>query len=129
MKFKSHISKISGIISRQIGILSRARYLLNKKLLMLLYSALILPYLTYCACIWGSNYSTTLRPVIIAQKRAIRMIAGVPPRTHTSALFKDLKILKLDDLVHSQILNIMHDFLRGKLPQTPCCKVYIECPM
>ena len=128
MKFKSHISKISGIISRQIGILSRARYLLNKKLLMLLYSALILPYLTYCACIWGSNYSTTLRPVIIAQKRAIRMIAGVPPRTHTSALFKDLKILKLDDLVHSQILNIMHDFLRGELPHAIAVKFTLSAP-
>ena len=94
LKFKSHVNKVSGVISRQIGIIGRARYLLNKKLLTLLYNALILPYFTYCSSVWGSNYPTTLHPVVIAQKRAIRMIAGVPAGTHTSALFHDLKILK-----------------------------------
>ena len=83
---------------------------------MMLYNALILPYLTYCVCVWGSNYVTTLHPVIVAQKRAIRLIAGVPARTHTSALFRDLCILKFDDLVQYQIINILHDFLRGTLP-------------
>ena len=116
LKFKSHISKISGIVSRHVGILGRARYLLNKNLLLMLYNALILPYLTYCVCIWGSNYQSTLHPIIVAQKRAIRVIAGVPPRTHTTPLFQDLKILKFDDLVHYQILNILHDFLNGRLP-------------
>ena len=86
LKFKSHVSKISGVISRQIGIIGRARYLLNAQLLMLLYNSLILPYLTYCACIGGSNYRTTLQPVIVAQKRAVRLISGVPAGTHTSQL-------------------------------------------
>ena len=117
LKFKSHITKISGIISRQIGIICRARYLLNQQLLMLLYNALILPYLSYCVCIWGSNYRTTLQPIIVAQKRAVRMIAGVPTRTHTSPLFKDLKILKFDDIVQYQILNILHDSLHGDIPK------------
>ena len=116
LKFKSHISKVSGVISRHIGIISRARFLLNQNLLMMLYNALILPYLTYCACIWGSNYPTTLHPINVAQKRAVRLIAGVPAGTHTSSLFRDLKILKFNDLVQYQILNILHDFLRAKLP-------------
>ena len=65
-------------------------------------------------CLWGSNYRTALHPTIVAQKRAIRLITGVPVRTHTSPLFRDL-ILKFTDLVQYQILNILHDFLRGKL--------------
>lgn len=43
------------------------------------------------------------------------MIAGVPARTPSSALFKNLKILKFEDLVQSQILNIMHDCLHGNI--------------
>ena len=116
LKFKSHINKVFGVISRHIGIMSRAIYLLNQKLLLMLYNALILPYLTYCTCIWGPNYRTTLHPITVAQKRVVRLIAGVPARTHTSPLFRDLKILKFADLVQYQILNILHDFLRCKLP-------------
>ena len=129
LKFKSHISKLSGVISRHIGIIGRARYLLNPKLLMLLYGALILPYLTYCACIWGSNYPTTLHPVIVAQKRAVRLIAGVPARTHTSTLFRDLKILKFNDLVQNQVIHILHDFLRGKLPLAIAEKFTLYTPI
>ena len=128
LKFKSHISKTSGIISRQIGIISRARYLLNQKLLILLYNALILPYLTYCSCIWGSNYPTTLSSIIVAQKRAVRMIAGAPARAHSSPLFRDLKILKFSDLVQTQILNIMHGFLRGELPPVIADKFILNTP-
>ena len=128
LKFKSHVSKISGVISRQIGIIGRARYLLNAQLLMLLYNSLILPYLTYCACIWGSNYRTTLQPVIVAQKRAVRLISGVPAGTHTSQLFRELKLLKFTDLVQSQILNILHDFLHERLPQVIADRFALSVP-
>ena len=117
LKFKSHVNKVSGVISRQIGVIGRARYLLNTKLMTLLYNALILPYLTYCSSVWGSNYATTLQSVVIAQKRAIRMIAGVPAGTHTSALFHDLKIMKFTELVQSQMLYVLHNYITGKLPR------------
>ena len=116
LKFKSHINKVSGLCSRNIGIICRAKYLLNKKLLLLLYNALILPYLTYCSVVWGCNYDTTLKPIITVQKRAIRLIADVNTREHTSPLFKQLGILKFKDLVHYNTLLIMHDYLFGVLP-------------
>ena len=46
----------------------------------------------------------------------------------SGARVKDLKILKLDDLVHSQILNIMHDFLRGELPHAIAVKFTLNAP-
>ena len=116
LKFKSHITKVSGTISRNLGIITRARYLLNKKQLILLYNALILPYITYCLVIWGSNYESTLQPVILLQKRAIRLIAGVGRMAHTSPLFRELKMLKVVDLLRHQLLIVLHDFLMGQLP-------------
>ena len=129
LKFKSHVGKVSGTISRHLGVIGRSRYLLNKHLLVMLYNALILPYLTYCACVWGSNYYSTLYPIIVAQKRAIRLIAGAPPRSHTSALFRDLRILKFTDLVQYQILNILHNLLRGTLPSVIANRVTLQVPM
>ena len=125
LKFKSHINKISGTVSRLVGVLGRARYLLNKELL-LLYNALVLPYLTYCVCIWGSNYPSNLHPIIVAQKRAVRVIARVPPRTHTATLFRYLNVLKFDDLVRYQMLNILHHFMTGRLPTVIADKFFLH---
>ena len=116
LKFKSHINKVSGLISRNLGIMSRARYLLNKKLLILLYNSLVLPYLSYCLLIWGSNYESNLNPIVIAQKRAIRLIAGVGRFSHTSPLFRELELLKFHDIINKQLLLLMHNCLFGRLP-------------
>ena len=117
LKFKSHIAKITSTCCRVLGMLYRSSYFLNKPLLLLLYNTMIQPYLTYCAVVWGSNYYSSLKPLITMQKRAIRLISGVSPRSHTSPLYRELKILKLEDLIKYQILLIMHDSLFGRLPQ------------
>lgn len=116
LKFKSHINKVSGLISRNLGVISRAKYLLNKKLMLLLYNALILPYINYCLIVWGSNYEANLKPVITVQKRAIRLISGAGRISHTSPLFRELRLLKLADLLNYQLLLILHDYLFGRLP-------------
>ena len=82
----------------------------------MLYNSLVLPHLNYAQVIWGSNYETTLEPLFIQQKRAVRLIYDVPPGTHTSPLFRELKILKLKDQLHYQLLLLLHDFLSGRLP-------------
>ena len=116
MKFRSHISKLTSTVSRHVGIISRARYILNKDLNLLLYNALVLPYLSYCLVIWGSNYESNIQPIITVQKRAIRLVAGAGRLSHTSPLFRELKILKLPDLLKYHVILILHDSLCGNLP-------------
>ena len=116
LKFKSHVEKVSGVTSRNLGIINRAKYLLQKKHKEMLYNALILPYLSYCIPIWGSNYEQTLKPLVTIQKRAIRLISGVGPLEHTSPLFSNLKLLKLSDLNKYNILLIMHDAMFRRIP-------------
>ena len=50
------------------------------------------------------------------QKRAVRLIAGVGRMSHTSPLFRELKILKICDLLHYQYLITLHNYLFGNLP-------------
>ena len=116
LKFKSHIEKVSGITSRNLGIINRAKFLLQKKHKQMLYNALILPYISYCIPIWGSNYKSTLKPQVTIQKRAIRLISGARPLEHTSPLFSNLKLLKLYDLNDYQTLLIMHDAMFQQIP-------------
>ena len=124
MKFRSHIIKLSSTVSRNVGIISRARYLLNKELATLLYNALVLPCLNYCLVVWGSNYNSNLQSLVIAQKRAIRVVAGAGRLSHTSPIFRELKILKLQDLLKYHLLLILHDCLFGHLPSIMSNKLF-----
>ena len=51
------------------------------------------------------------------QKKAIRLIAFSDFDAHTSPLFFELKLLKLQDHIKLQTLYFMHQFFTGKLPK------------
>ena len=63
-----------------------------------LYYYFIYPYLTYCNLVWGTSCKSHLERLKILQKKAIRIIAGVKPREHTDSLFKELRLLKLNEI-------------------------------
>ena len=48
---------------------------------------------------WGNTYSSSIKPLITLQKRAMRIITFSKPDEHSESLFKELEILKLGDLV------------------------------
>lgn len=118
LKFTKHIDQVSNIIGRNIGIISRIRFCIDKRTAHLLYNSLILPYINYCCMIWGSNYDSQLMRLVILQKRAVRLIEYVYPPFSSEPIFKKYNILKLADIVKSQMLLVMHKFVTGQLPQS-----------
>ena len=100
LNWKSHINYIAKKVKRSIGTLSKLRYYLNSKTLLDLYYALVYPFLTYCIIAWGNTYQTSLQPLIVLQKKAIRIKTFSSFYEHTSPLFKDLNIIKLFDLLN-----------------------------
>ena len=63
-----------------------------------LYFNLIHPYLMYCFPIYGATYSNHLQPLIVLQKRAIRIISRAGYLDASEPLFKLQNILKFQDL-------------------------------
>ena len=70
----SHITFVKNKVAKGIGIIRRARPLLNKNALKNLYHTFIYPYLTYCVEVWGSTKSVHLSPILLLQKKIIRLI-------------------------------------------------------
>ena len=65
--------------------------------------------------IWGSADTTHIQPLINQQKRAIRTIANAGFRDHTNPLFKQFKLLKLQDIHKFQLGTFMfHARQRGE---------------
>ena len=125
LNWKSHIKLIAKKMNRNIGLLSKIRYYVFEKIRVNLYYSLIFPYLTYGIVAWGNTYTSTLNPIVILQKRVIRMITFSDYNEHTSPLFKKLNICKLSDLAFLYTANCMHDFAFSKLP-SPFDNFFVE---
>ena len=97
-------------IRRSIVILSKLRYYVGLDILLSLYYALIYPFLTYGIIIWGNTYNTTLQPIFILQKRAMRLITFSRFDEHSSPLFKSLEIIKFLDLVTFHLAIFMYKY-------------------
>ena len=114
--WKTHISYISKKVKRSIGILSKLRYFISTKILLSLYYALVEPFLNYCIIAWGGTYRTTLQPLFILQKKALRIITFTSFNEHSSPLFKDLRVVELFDIIALQLAVFMYKFHNKLLP-------------
>ena len=54
--------------------------------------------LSYCNLIWGKAPQTYINKLFIAQKRIIRIFKNRPRTYHTNNDFKDLGILKVNEI-------------------------------
>ena len=86
-----HISEISIKVARVIGIMNKLKHIFPHQILRTLYNSLIHPHLIYGLYIWGFSP----KRLTILQKKAVRILARRPYISHTTPIFKDLKILKL----------------------------------
>ena len=93
--------------------LNRLKHILPQHILTTIYNSLINPYLHYCILTWGTNTER----LFLLQKRAIRTITKSHLLAHTDNLFKQLKILKVDDIYKQHQFTFYHKFLHNNLPK------------
>jgi hypothetical protein len=116
LSWKSHINYTAKKVKRNIGIISKLRNYVSLSTLKRLYYALVYPFLTYGILVWGCTYQTTLQPLFILQKKAVRILTNSSFHEHTSPLFKDMNFLKLCDLVSFHIALFTYKFHNQLLP-------------
>ena len=97
--------------------------ILSKSNLCTLYFSLIHPYLTYGNLLWGSAYQTHLKKLTVLQKRAIRAITRSKYNDHSSPLFKQLQILKCEDIHRYELAKFVFLVANNMLP-SPLLSIY-----
>lgn len=113
MSWNAHIEKLSSSVSRITGILSRVRFLLPKKVKLLIYKSLFLSHINYCHLVWGTTTLTNIHKLHVIQKRAVRAIADVPYGSHTSPLFDEMNLLTLPDYYYTSLMKRYHTGLKS----------------
>jgi hypothetical protein len=117
LSWREHISHISKKISKCIGIMYKIRRLIDMNTCKSLYYTLAYPYFTYCNIVWGSTYKTYMLPLVILQKRIIRVINGnFGSLEHTEPLFLKTKIIKFNHLHKYLMAQFMFNFHHGCTP-------------
>ena len=117
ISWKPQISHVRNKIAKSVEVLRRSRHLLNYKSLLMLYYALVYPYLNFGLEVWGNTYKTNLRPLIILQKRAIRIVHNTKYLDLTNPLVVKSSALKLPDLITFKTAQIMYKVKYYSLPR------------
>ena len=116
LNWKEHISLICSKLSKCIAIIYKPKHLSDKDSLVMLYDSLFVPYLSYCSEIWGNTYKTNINCVYVLQKKVLRIVCNVDYQYHSNVLFKELRMLKLFDIIELKTAMIMYKANKKMLP-------------
>ena len=72
--------------------------------------------MNYGSQTWGLSYDSYLQPLFLLQKKVLRSISFQPISSPSSPIFFSLKILKLKDMIHHDILKFVYRSLNGLTP-------------
>ena len=87
------------------------------EILKCLYHAHIYPLLLYCNLIWSTTFDTHLTCLNLQHKKIIRIITKSGYLDHTSPLFKNTQILKIEDITKFEIATFMFKNLANSSPE------------
>ena len=116
VNWKNHICLVKSKLSKRCAVMYRVSFLIDRHGMHILYYSLFLPYIMYCAEVWGNTYATNVQCLVILQKRVIRLLCGAKRLDHTTMLFYNLHILKVPDIVELKTAIIMFKAFHNLLP-------------
>ena len=85
--------------------------------MLTLYYTFAYPYFTYCIQVWGKTYISNCNKLVLLQKRLIRIISGSSYLAHTAPLYKEINLLKLDEIYQYMTLLFMYKYHNKMLPK------------
>jgi hypothetical protein len=118
LNWHNHIQYICTKLAKAAGIIFKLRNKMPQKVLMLLYHSLVGTYLQYGIASWGSAKSTALIKLQNLQNKVVRYLTRLSQRTNVAEQYKNLNILKLNDIYFLEVGKFMYRNSNQTLPST-----------
>ena len=115
LTFKSHINIMNAKLKRANTLLALSRHYLPSNLLKQIYYSQFHSHLSYGCQVWG-QIPASISQTTTLQKKAVRLMSFSPVDAPSSPIFKDLNILKLNDLITTNNIIFVHKTLNGMSP-------------
>ena len=113
LTFKHHINALCKSLSPLVGLFAKARHVIPRPVMRLLYFSLFNSKIQYCIETWGASTPNILNPLIVMQRKIIRILTFSGFRDETSSLFKSLNILTLPNMYLLKLSLIVYKELEG----------------
>ncbi len=112
-----HYKSLNSKLSRAVYILNKVKNILPFKCMKSLYHTLFHSHLQYGILLWGTSMLDKYKKKLqVKQNQAIRSVFNVRYNASTANLYTKAKILKIDDLIHQEILKLMYKHTNDLLP-------------
>ena len=125
LSFKNHIKNLYEKLNKYVGIFYHVRHMLPTKCRRVLYFSFIFSYIYYCAEIYGNATKATLKPLQLAQNRALRALQSKNKYYPVNEMHKNYSILKINDIIQYKQSKIIHSLLTGDKKLPPVLKKLI----
>ena len=119
---KKHTDVVKNTIYKVVGILYRLNNIFHKIFLQTLYNSLIASYINYGLLLWGVESNR----IELLQKKAIRLITNSSYTAHTTLLFIELGLLKIQDKFKLKLLKFYYKLSSNLLPEYESYRDVIE---
>ena len=112
----AHVNKLCKKLAQTNGILSKLHHCVPQKTYISVYFSLFYSFILYGSLACQFTSKTNLNRAFILQKKCLRKITFSFYKDHSNLLFKDLKLLKLCDVLEPEIIRFFCKFPRnGKI--------------
>lgn len=99
-------------ISKTVGILNRLKRIIPIKSLIAIYNSLINSHINYGILCWGYKCNRILK----LQKKAVRIISNSKYNAHSQPIFKQLRILTVNDIFTRKLYKFYYRMYHKNLP-------------
>ena len=109
LTWKYHTTELCKKLSRTAGIFFKVRHYVPLPTLICLYNSLFSYFLNYGISAWVLTYETYFNLLFRLQKKIRQAIKFQPFSAPSSPIFPSLKILKLQDVLHTNNLTFVYE--------------------
>ena len=108
LKWDKHLQNLVTKLSKANGVFYKIRNLVPRKIILLLYNALVGSYLRYAITSWGSCSPTLLSALQAAQNKIIKTIFFKPFDVDISSDYPHLKIFNVENVYTHEVNKFIH---------------------
>ena len=107
LTWNAHRNILLAKLRRGNNLISIIRHYAPKPIVHQVYYGQFHSHITYACQSWGLSLPSN-SPIITAQKKAVRLMTFSPHLEHTDPIFKELKILKINNVIQMQDIILAH---------------------
>ena len=115
LTFEYHLNLLNSKLKRANNLIAISRHYLPRELLNQIYYGQFYSHLTYGCLLWGQDEEKIAKTFTL-QKKAVRLLSFKDPQEHSSPIFKELKLLKLVDIIKLNNVLFTHATINKNTP-------------